>query len=275
MSIAVVLNSHENSSIFHDTLESINYYLTKDVLVVVDGLSWNQFENIDIPALKMSGFPHGKSYAPYRNVALGLFKAWQTWGDSKNWYCYTECDSVIGSDDVLEHLQKAEELGFWILGNDFRQEQQKKIPFLENFLKQPVSSLSYLLGCCLFFNSKFLKKLYDDNFFENFLSYTNFRDQDIYLIDENNNKEVIDISEFLYPTLAKFYGGEARELACWDYRSSSWTGNAEFYPMRFRPEITLNDPHLQACIMHPLKSFENPVRQYHRGKRHGRGLTNL
>lgn len=273
MSIAVILNTHENSHVLHDTLDSVSHYLTKDVLVVVDGLAWDQFKNAEIPALKMSGFPHGKNFAPFRNVALGLFKSWQTWGESKQWYCYLEYDCVVGSGEVIKHLQKADEFGFWLLGNDLRQ-QQREIPFLEKFINSKIKT-SYLLGSCLFFSSKFMRALSDDNFFERFLSFSNFYDRDIYLI-EDNQKEIIDISEFLYPTLANYYGGEIRELACWKEESSTWTTeNSEFYPMRFKPDITLNDPYMQACILHPLKSFDNPVRQYHRGKRHGRVLTKL
>lgn len=268
MSIAAIINTHENSPVFQDTLDSVIHYLTSDVLVVADGFSWGQFEKLEIPAHKISGFPHGKSSAPFRNVALGLSKAWETWGDSKKWYCYLEYDCLVGSSLIKEHLKKAEELDLWLIGNDLRQE-NKKLPFIEKFLNSPVS-LNYFLGCCLFFNSNFLKTLSQNDFFEKFLSFTNFHNENIDLVDDKGKSHMVyDVSEFLYPTLAVHYGGKINELACWNESTSNWRGNFEFYTMRFRPDLSLNDPYMNSCIMHPLKKFENPVRQYHRGKRHG------
>jgi hypothetical protein len=266
MSIAVILNTHENSPVFFDTLESILYYLTEDVLVVVDGLAWSKFENLEIPVRKLSGFSHGKPSAPYRNVALGLLRAWETWGESKKWYCYLEYDCLVGSSEIKNHLSQAEELGFWLLGNDLREE-DKKLPFIESLLKETIA-IKYFLGCCLFFNCQFLKKLAENNFFEKFLSFSNFQDMPIDLIDQSGKKHMVyDLSEFLYPSLAVHYGGKIQELACW--RESEWTGNSVFYPMRFQPELNLNDPYMFSCVMHPLKDFANPLRHYHRGKRHG------
>lgn len=274
MSIAVVLNTHECSEVFRDTLESILTYLSNDVLVLVDGASWSKFENVEMPVLKLSGFHHGKPSDPYRNIALGLSRAWETWGSSKKWYCYIEYDCLVGSSEIKTHLEKAEELGYWLLGNDFRIENMR-IPYIEGILKSPPNKFyCRLLGCCLFFNHKFMKILADNQFFENFLNYTNFHQEGINLVDELGKKHLIyDLSEFLYPTLAVHYGGEVKELACWKEMNNTWVGNYQFYPMRFRPDLSLQDPISNACVMHPIKEFENPVRQYHRGKRHGIVLT--
>jgi hypothetical protein len=73
---------------------------------------------------------------------------------------------------------------------------------------------------------------------------------------------VYDLSEFMYPTLAVKYGGKVAELACW--KDPSWVGNYEQYPMRFRPEITIEDHYVAACVMHPVKDIENPIRMFHR-----------
>lgn len=263
MSICVILNAHENSPVLHDTIDSINHYLTKDILLIVDGLSWNQFEKFNFPVFKLCGFPHGKPSAPYRNVALGLSKAWNIWGDSKKWYCYLEYDCLVASKEIENHLNLAYDNNFWLLGNDLRTE-EKRIPYIEMFLKCS-PSLKYFLGCCLFFNSNFMKVL-NDNFFEKFLNFTNFYQQEIKFVDYKGKNHILyDLSEFLYPTLACYYGGQIKELCCW--KEPNWTGNYEYYPMRFRPDLTIQDPYLNACVLHPLKDFENPIRKYHRSKR--------
>jgi len=263
MKIATVLNAHENSPVFKDTLESVRHYLTEDVLVVADGKTWSQFKDDDsIPALKLEGFYHGKESAPYRNVCLGLMKAWEIWGGSAQWYCYMEYDALVGSREVIDHLGLADDIGLWLLGNDHRRE-EKTMPFLENF--QGKMELHYFLGCCLFFSAKFMKALSDNDFFERFLNFTNFHGGSISLLDDGGKSHLVyDVSEFLYPTLAVHYGGEIREIACWE--GDGWRGNYEHYPMRFRPDL-IEEPFPQACMMHPLKGYDNPVRAYHRQRR--------
>lgn len=260
--IAVVLNAHENSPVFNDTLDSIRHHWTNDVLVVVDGKGWNQFENIEIPALKLEGFVHGKDSSPYRNMCLGLMKAWDSWGETASWYAYVEYDCLVGSKRTLEHLNAADEAGLWLVGNDLRQD-SRKIPFI-NKLEGSEMKIYYLLGCCLFFNRKFMKKMAEMNFFERFLTFTNFH-EDIMLVDESGkNHPAYDLSEFLYPSLAVKYGGKLGEMACW--LGSSWRGHYNHYPMRFRPDL-MEEPFKEACVMHPLKDFNNPVRSYHRNLR--------
>ena len=265
MKIAAVINAHENSPVFNDTLESVIHYLTDKVLVVVDGKGWNQFaEDDSIRALKLEGFYHGKETMPFRNVALGLMKAWETWGASADWYCFLEYDCLVGSSEVLNHLEEAAELGYWIVGNDHRLE-EKSLPFLEDLMKRKFE-VHYLLGCCMSYSSLFMESLAKDNFFERFLTFTNFRTETINLIDSSGKPHLVyTLDEFMYPTLAVGYGGKVGEFACWK-DDSFWIGNYEHYPMRFRPDL-VEEPFPNACIMHPLKDYDNPVRTYHREKR--------
>lgn len=273
MKIVAVLNAHENSPVFRDTLESVRHHLTEDVLVVVDGKSWDQFRDDDsIPAFKLEGFQHGVKHPMfaerYRNACLGMMKAWETWGDSANWYFSLEYDALVGSSLIREHLNEADALGFWLLGNDHRQ-YEGAIPFIEDFQKHKLN-LHYLLGCCLFFSRDFMKALSKDNFFERFLNFTNFRGGPINIVDSlGKTHPVHDVGEFLYPTLAVHYGGKVKEIAChlgcWE-GVEQWRGNYEYYPMRFRPDLT-EQPFPQACVMHPMKDFDNPVRTYHRERR--------
>jgi len=265
--IATVLNAHQNSMSFRDTLESILFYWGENVLVVVDGVAWDQFENEKIPARVLQGLNHGHSSCPYRNMALGLMKSWEVWEDSVDWYCYMEYDCLVGSALVKDNLKLAKESGMWMLGNDFR-EDQRQIGLI-NSLAGEEADLKYLLGCCVFFNSVFIKKLVEEDVFNKILDFSNFHGNSPFFFlgkEKTVYNKVYDISEFLYPTLANFYGGKVGEFACW--KNNAWTGAYNFYTMRFRPDLELNDPILYSCIMHPVKEFTNPVRTFHRGKRH-------
>ena len=263
MRIATVVGAHENSDVFRDTVDSVGYYWGGDILAVVDGLSKDSFESV--PARILTGFPHGKGSMPFRNVALGLMNAWECWGDSVDWYCYLEYDCLVGSNEVFKHLEEASRLGYWICGNDLRLE-PKSLPFLEDAMKRRFVEVRYLLGCCMFYSSVFMRALAEDNFFEKFLKFTNFRSETINLIDSAGKPHLVyTLDEFMYPTLAVGYGGKVGEFACW--KDSGWSGNYEYYPMRFRPELGPEDPCWRACVMHPLKEFDNPVRAYHRAKR--------
>lgn len=259
--IAVVLNAHENSPVFRDTLESVGHHWTDDILVVADAKNWGQFRDLDLGFRKLEGFYHGKSSSPYRNVCLGLMKAWESWGDTKRWYCYMEYDCLVGSDRVQKDLDSHE--GMWIIGNDLRVN-GGRIDFLERFQRARLD-LHYLLGCCVFLSREFMKALADDDFFERFLSFTNFNVGEVCMRSPSGREEMVyDISEFLYPTLCVGYGGKVGELACWE--SSGWRGDGVHYPMRFRPDLE-GECFKDACVLHPVKSANNPIRSYFRSKR--------
>lgn len=262
MNLAVVLNAHENSPTFQDTLESVLHHWTDRVMVVVDAKNSVQFGE-EIPAMMLEGFYHGKSSAPYRNVCLGLMKAWEEWSGWADWVCYMEYDCLVGSSKTKDRLVSAREEGMWLLGNDQRLE-PRPIPFLDRFeLLGP--GLNYLLGCCLFFNRDFMSELSSRNFFERFLQFTNFNTDDPYYLSEDGRREpVYDISEFMYPTLAVRWGGRVSELACWE--GSGWRGDGVGYPMRFRPDLH-EGTYDAACVMHPIKQFDSQVRGHHRAKR--------
>lgn len=265
--IAVVLNAHENSLVLKDTLESIRFYWTNNVLIAADGKNWAEFRDDErLPALKLEGFFHGKPSSPYRNMCLGLMNAWSIWGDQVDWYVYMEYDCLVSSGETLNHLKAADEAGLWLIGND-RRLNTMQIPFLNRFEKTELQ-IHYFLGCCLFFNKKFMQEMKNRNFFERFLTFTNFYDDIYFLNDKSGKKEMVyDLSEFLYPTLAVHYGGKIQEIACWTDTNGPWRGDHEHYPMRFRPDLT-EQPFQKACVLHPMKKYENPVRSYHRQIRH-------
>lgn len=262
MDIAVVLNTHENSPVFRDTLESVRHHWTNDILVLVDGVAWEQFKRVDLGVPCLEGFRHGKASAPYRNACLGLMKAWDRWGSSKGWYCYMEYDCLVGSDALGEDLRVADREGVWIAGNDHR-EDAGRMEFLDRFQRQRCS-LHYLLGCCMFMSRDFMSALHGDSFFERFLNYTNFFPGDVFVQRPGGKREMAyDLSEFLYPSLAVMHGGRVGELACWE--GSGWRGLGWRYPMRFRPDLEEGN-YEDACVMHPIKTI-GEIREYHRKKR--------
>ena len=263
MEIVAVLGTHENSPTFKDTLESIRHYLTDNVLVVVDGFKWDEFKDEQLPVPMVQGFLHGKDSAPFRNVALGLKYAQEVWNNA-DWYVYIEYDCLVGSSDIKDHLKMADEHDIWMLGNDLRITDDS-LPFLDSFMGTKMK-LHYFLGCCVFLSGKFVKVLAESNFFDKFLTFTNFRTECINLVNQNGKLfPAYDLSEYMYPTLAVFYGGKVQELACWS--GTEWRGNFQHYPMRFRPDLTSEDPFVDASVMHPIKDFENPIRQHHRIQR--------
>lgn len=273
MKIAVLLNAHQNSQLFRDTLDSVRTYLSKDIFVLVDGSYWKEFDNLEYN--KICGFRHGenisevnhslRSRAPHRNVALGLNKIYEFYKDSVDWYCYLESDCLITSERVLYDLECFLKEDYWVVGNDVRSI-NSKLKIMSRFLGNDFDDLRYCLGCCVFYNSNFIKKLYEDNFFEKFLSITNFYSEfTCGFYYEDSKESVYDISEYLYPTLAHYYGGKIKELNRWNDVENKWKDNK--YLMRFRPDINESDPYLGSYVLHPIKEFSNPIRQYYKNKR--------
>lgn len=265
MNIAVVLNVHENSPVVFDTLESILKYATQKVLVIVDGAGWDQLASVPMPAYKLEGFYHACNRAPYRNVALGLKKAWELWSNEVDWICYAEYDCLFGSGEFKRYLEAANRSDIWCLGNDFRVS-NIKFPLIEAMLKEKIKYTGYLLGCCVFYHRNFFKKLAEVNFFERFLYLTNEFSQGFFPGYEEQGG--YDLSEHLYPTLAAHYGGKIAQLANWSERTNKWSGYYDKFLCRFRPDLIENfDNYKGASILHPLKDYSNPIREYHREKR--------
>ena len=127
------------------------------MLILVDGIAWNQFQDFDMPASLLCGFKHGCARAPYRNMALGLKMMAENWPDS-DWYCYTEYDALFTSDKFKKNLELADEMDVWMLGNDGHID-DKEIPLVESMMGGKFRSYYYLLGCCQFYSKKFIKKL--------------------------------------------------------------------------------------------------------------------
>ena len=270
MDIAAIIHTHGQPNVTLDTIDSVRHYMTNKILVVVDDAGWLHFEGLNIPANKLRGFYHGFYHAPYRNVTLALLAAAQHF-PNVDWYCYLEYDALVGSTAFKSDLELAAKANVWLLGNDYREHEEKKVqfPLIELILKEKINEIVYLLGAVLFYHRKFIDKCMSTGFFEKLLYYTNdFRNG---FFPDYKGKAAWDLMEHVMPTLAKHWGGEVRQFAKWGQHSGLWSGNARRYPIRWQPELFLVEhEYLQAAIMHPLKSLDHPVRVFHRNKRNRR-----
>ena len=258
MKLSVVVNCHENSLTLKDTLDSISCYLSKDILLVCDSYKKDEFKDIK-NVYKIDGLIHNYSKSPYKNVALGLFNAYQIWNKNVDWYCYIEPDCLISKNNILQDLQQTDA---WMCGNNLRSGKLSdknifidgKIAFIEKIINKTLDdNFYYMLGCCVFFKNEFLEKLVQLDFFNKFIFFTNSLYSGNYI-----NYRGYDISEHLYPTLCYNLGGKIKEFANFDNINSP-NGDYKKYYMRFRPELGLADFEIckNSYIMHPLKSHDN------------------
>lgn len=260
MKIATVLNVHSQPETVLDTIQSILAYMTENVIVLVDGASWKIFKNFTLPAGKIEGFYHNVPKSPYRNVALALKTVTETFPDS-DWYCYCEYDVLVGSERFKANLQMAEEKGVWMLGNDGHIANEA-MPLIQAMIGEQFKSSYYLLGCCQFFHRRFIEKLNGINFFDRFLSLTNGFTDGFFPFYSG-----YDLSEHMYPTLCRHFGGQIGVFAHYD-ENDHWHGAYRYYPVRWKPELdpkTENFP--QATLLHPLKHHDHPIREFHRNQR--------
>jgi hypothetical protein len=268
MEITCIVHTHGEPNLTMDTIDSVRTYMTDQVLLLVDGAGWHNF-NPQIHNVNMlKGLYHGYPRAPYRNIILGLLAATQNWPNS-DWYCYLEYDCLIGSSIFKKDLDLANKSNIWLLGNDFREKEERKVQltWLESMLKTKFQEIVYLLGAVLFYNKKFIKKCIEENFFERFLYYTNDFTQGFF--PGYHGGAAWDLTEHMMPTLAKHWGGKVTQFAKWCQTTRTWIGgNYKRYPIRWKPDLFLVEhEYLQAAIMHPLKSYNHPIREYHREKR--------
>jgi hypothetical protein len=267
MKIATILNAHGNTQLVADTIDAIQTWVSKDILMLVDDKAWEVWgENVELPVHKMRGLYHNFRRAPYRNLTCGLKTIVDFW-EGYDWYCYCEYDVLFTSDGFKKDLEDAQSQNVWCLGNDYR-EANYKFPFLENIIQAKLGRSQYLLGCCVFYSGAFLRKLKEVDFFNKFLLYTNgFTDGFFPGYEEQGG---YDFGEHLYPTLAAHYGGGVKQLAGWNAVFEQWQGNFQKYPMRWKPELNWNDNFHNASIMHPVKEYAD-IRWFHRTKRDRHG----
>lgn len=263
MEIAVVLNTHGKPEATLDTAGSVLLHAGERCLLVVDGAGWSQFDQGKTPIPLLKGFDHNHKKAPYRNVALGLWACYRRWPNC-DWYCYMEYDCLFASRAFQEDLLRAGREGVWCVGFDLRENQgQVKLELVERMLKNEFQEIVYMLGACVFYHRKFMERAAELDFFDKFLFMTNPFEKGYF-----PGYTAWDVMEHLMPTLARHWGGGLRQLSQWSEVAGRWVaGNERRYPVRWRPDIESIADCLGASIVHPLKDYNNPVREHFRLKR--------
>jgi hypothetical protein len=176
-----------------------------------------------------------------------------------------EYDCLVGSDRFMRNLKLAEEMGVWNLGTNGRMDPDISLSLVEALVGSKFSEVYYMLGACQFFNKKFMEKLVEIDFFNRFLHLTNHFTEGFM-----PNYAGYDVSEHIYPTLARYFGGNTGVFSKW--YNDRWHGSYQYFPIRWKPEITEEENFPEASIIHPLKTFDHPIRIYHREKRNNASL---
>ena len=239
-----------------DTLDSIFHHMTEDVLVLIDG-ACQEMQEIDFPVYKLIGFKHGIPKSPYRNVALALQSIHDIYPEH-DWYCYMEYDCLVTSKRFKYNLEMADDQGIWMLGTNGRVD-EKRIPLVESLIGGEFRSPYYLLGSCQFFSKHFILALKKIDFFNRFLSITN-----VCRNGEMPGYSGYDVSEHLYPSLCRQFGGGIGVFSTWDSINNEWHGSSDVFPIRWKPEIEPEMDNKNMSICHPIKDFNHPIRQFHR-----------
>ncbi len=245
------MNTNKESDITNDTIDSIDQFITNNIIVITDAKTENL--NIEYPLIK--GFSVNQKTL-YKNVALGLDTLYKLYPDSE-WYGYMEYDCLVTSNHILSTLDKAKESDVWLLGCDGRVDFEP-LPLIEEIIGEKILHRYKMLGCCLFFHHDFLQKLNEINFFTKLLEKTS-------IVEEIVGFKGYDFSEHVYPSLVRHYKKQLGVLSYWF--ENSWHGNYRRYPMRFRPYLTEDDDFPEACILHPIKEFNHPIRKKRRAER--------
>lgn len=257
MRIATLINSCGEPYI-GDAIDSIQTYVGDNNLMIVDGARWKDWgEQFDSPIAKMRGIEHGVPKSPYKNMALGLSKLVELWRDC-DWYCYTEPDVLFTSSKFKEILSLADEQNVWMMGANGHLDYQE-MKLVESMLHTEFRSVYYLLGACLFFSRRYMEKLQELDFFSKFLNLTSgFSKGDF------PKYQGYDISEHMYPTIARHYGGNIAVMSIYD--EGKWHGNFKTFPVRWKPEIEMEEIYPETSIVHPVKKAEE-LRGIQREKR--------
>jgi len=307
MKIAAIIQAHNDDGAVLDTIDSVKRWMTTDILTVMDGASWDGIDKDKFSSSYLvQGLNHGLPNNPYRNVFFGLKQVYDKWPD-KDWYCYLEYDCLVTSNSFESDLEKAEKSNYWVLGTDLRMK-KCQCPFVEKAIGKKFNETFHILGCFYFLHRNYIVALNDLNFFDKFLSLTNYFSNGFFPMKAGGglsgylgqagdnpyaNMAVFDISEELIPTLAYYLGGKIGSLSFWGDgcthphnavagvnempttsqqselpgNSLGWYGNYRKYPVRWKPDLNVNENFIEASIMHPLKTYDHPIRQYHRQRR--------
>src|SRR5882724_2960992 len=101
MNIATITVAHDHLPVVRDTIDSIQTWMTKKNLIVVDAAGWDKFEGQDVSGAEIAcGYWHAARQSPYRNSVYGVKLARDRWPKA-DWYLYFEYDGLVANDGFI------------------------------------------------------------------------------------------------------------------------------------------------------------------------------
>ncbi len=219
--------------------------MTKDLFILVDGAGWHNFDR-SFPYPLYKGLVHGKSRSPYRNVLYGLEEIVKRFPNF-DWYCYMESDCLVVSDIFKQDLMR--NAGRTLGGVHYRGGNDIHLPLLNEIVGATVNKNHYLLGATQFFAKKFVYKLLSEDIPKKILRATNNFPSDFF-----PDFGGFAFEEELFPMLANHYFPNSV------FNIGEWSR----YNMRWQPDIRKEEVSHGAAIIHPLKSYDDPIRLHYK-----------
>lgn len=240
MRFACLLMTHLDVPLTKDTLESIEHHVTRDNLILVDGLFWSIFSSTHFTCPVIKGFNHGKSCSPYKNQLVGLQKLRKLYPNA-DWYVYVESDTLFTGEQFKIDLAKK---NIWAAGFDVH-EMNNPWTLLSHRLGIDIARHRIMIGCCQFYHRDFMIKLEEIDFFNTLIKLSapykeTFPDYAHLAVEEG-----------LLPSMCLHFGKTTLNLGCWDMEF-----NRKHYGIRFRPTWEMHEMVNNFSIVHPIKELE-------------------
>lgn len=255
MDLVFIINVHDNSQTVRDTIDAVKLWGSDDIVLSVDGLAWSKFSEFNYRnVIPLRGVDHGINRSPYKNMTLGLSEAYNKWPD-KDWYCYMEYDVLILSDLFKYQLEIAARRGVSCVGFEHGYTAGSNDAWLlSKLFDKEINYKHKMIGCFMCFSNACMKFWDQHNFFGNLLTQTAS-----YSGADFPNFTDYAVEEILFPTAASLAG----PLLTFNAGCSQ----SSRYLVRFMPEVTQNEITNETTIVHPIKSFTNPIRQHYAAAR--------
>lgn len=246
MQIATLINTHADPELTQDTADSVATWMTDKIMVLVDGAGWHHFANLSFPYPLHKGLTHGRSRSPHRNAMVGIEELYKR-HPNMDWYCYFESDCLCVSDKFKEDLRQNR--GKFIGGLEYRINGEWSLPLLDQIVDSKVRWSYHLLGAVMFMSKRFVERIVKARIPSRLVAATDKFPSDFF-----PDFHGYAFEEELFPSLAHYFLPE----------SVFSLGNWSRYNIRWQPEIAPEETTPSASIIHPLKSYDHPVRQHYR-----------
>ena len=253
MEIATILNVHNNPELTRDTIDSVRAWCTRKIVLVIDKAGWENYEGFTHPdTVVVCGVYHGVSRSPYKNIAIGLMKAYELW-PRVSWYNYIEYDFLYLNDHFKNSLKAGR--NYSLIGINYETHHHvnnhwmTKDAFRGTGYSGPELVCRKMLGALMYFSNKCMKGLADIDYFNYILEHTKTFKGDAF-----PHFTDYAVEEILYTTAATAFGEliDIRELDPTQHFAVRWGDAIE--PNEIKPHTT---------AVHPSKSLDCPIRQHY------------